>query len=88
MAKMIHLTQYSNARKSYHIYYLQVLLMELFLVTDPPLIVIELLNFYGILFGGFLFLFLTGGVAVKKQNKTKQHYEFPFSSHESCSIST
>lgn len=54
MAKMIHLTQYSNARKSYHIYYLQVLLMELFLVTDPPLIVIELLNFYDILSEGFL----------------------------------
>lgn len=54
MTKITRLTQYSNVRKSYHLYYLHVLLMDLFLVTDSPLILIKLLNFYGVLSEGFL----------------------------------
>lgn len=55
--------------------------MELFLVIDPPLMLIELLNFYGILSEGFL-ISVFGQVAVKKTDT------IPFSSHKICSVST
>lgn len=92
MTMMIHLTQNSNARKSYHLYYLHVLLMELFLVTDPPLILIELLNFYGILSEGFLISVLGQGGSCKKKNKPMQlpflHTKFVVFLQHRCSIPT
>lgn len=58
--------------------------MELFLVTDPPLILIELLNFYGILSEGFLISVLGQGGSCKKE----QTYATPFPLHKICSVST